>query len=1344
MFRKLQYSISIVIILILSFQMNDYYKSYQLEQNLEARKIRKESKKQAIKGFLDDEKRIRGLIVPGADGKEFEDESAVGYPSFYKVKEFEKALANAKTRPKKAVSWTERGPGNFSGRVTSIAVDPNNINNIFVGTAGGGVFKSTNKGTSWTAVTENLPNLTITKVAMSAANSNVVYAGTGDTFANDGVGDGIYKSTNAGSSWTRLSSTENDNFKYASNIIVNPANADHVVIATKEGVFYSTNGGASFSNSSLNNINVTYLEQKIGDFSTQYAASYTTNSDGDVTASGIYRSTNSGQTWTKTYDMGTSSKRMTIAVAESNTAVAYVLSEGASNGKGYLYKTTNSGASWSALNQTGSFKNVFQTHGTNSNGGQGWYDQSLTVNPLNSNEIYVGGIDLYRATVSGSNVSLTRITHGYSWSPDAGVTPLVHVDQHAAVSIKTGASSFEMFFGNDGGFYRTSNSGSSFFNGTDGLRNVQFYSAQKHPSQYKFAAGAQDNGTFVSGTNPGNTSDWGSFKIGGDGFGVVWNQGNSNQVIGGSQFGNLSRSTNGGSSFGSMSKSWSTGSGNAPFINVIGHSTSNNSRLVFSASNKTHISNNFGASWTAVNLPRANYVNRRATNVLSPANANVIWVADAVGKLSSGTLLGVFRSTNGGSSFTETTVPTELQSGAWFASGFAAHPTDDNTGYLLMGVAGKPHVLRTTNGGSSWTDISNNNGFPDVVTYCLAVNPNNTNELWAGTEIGLFISTDNGVSWSYSNNGLPAVVVREITFSGSTVVVATFGRGLYTAEVTTSVTVNAPSALNSPSKTSSSVSIAWTDNSNNEDGFKIERALGAGSFSQIATVAANVTSYNSTGLSDNTAYRFRVRAYKNTTNSSYSNTINVTTDVATVTVTAPSALNSGSKTSTSIALSWTDNSNNEDGFKIERALGAGSFSEIATVTANTTSYNSTGLSASTAYRFRVRAYSGSTNSSYSNTINVTTNSTGPDPNNYESNNTFATASSVSVNTLISSYIQSNGDEDYFSITIPNGGAISVNLANFPGDYDVFLYNSSQTELGRGYTTNDPEVINYTASAAGTFYVRVDGYQSANSSTDDYELTINYTENLPGQWFYSAQVIESPHNYSNNYNDTKTYTQAGAQKVAVHFSRLETESNYDYVYVKDASGTTQGTYHGDVAAFWATVDGDKIDINLVTDYSVTDYGYRIDSVAYYSPSQLSVSGLVKNTRFGELTVETRGSFNQINNTMKSIEIDPNAVKQEFDPNLPTDFTLFEAYPNPFNPTTTISFFVKEQSFVQLEILNTLGQTIKTLVSKELDGNRSHKVTWDATNESNSKVASGVYFYRVINGNNIRVKKLILIK
>ena len=987
MLRK---TVSMLAIAIIVVSGTMFFNTPSLEDHLEARKIRKENKKLAMKGLIDHERRIRGEIVPTVNGKEMEDMNAAKYPSFNKVKEFEKAIRSAsRSKAATSVTWTERGPGNFSGRVTSIAVDPNNINNIFVGTAGGGVFKTTNKGQSWTAVTENLPNLTITRVGMSAANSNIVYAGTGDTFANDGAGDGIYKTTDAGATWTRLSSTENDNFKWASNLIVNQTNANHLVVATKKGVFYSTNGGTSFSAAStLTNIDVTSVAAKYGDFSTQYATSYTVDADRNVTAGGIYRSTNSGQSWTRVHNLTTTTKRMTIAVSQSNTAVAYILAEGASDGKGYIYKTTNSGASWTKLSQSGSFQNVFQTHGTNSNGGQGWYDQSIVVNPLNANEIYVGGIDLYRVSTTSSSATLTRITHGYSWSPNQHLTQLVHVDQHAAVAIKTGSSSYEMFFGNDGGVYHTSNAGSSFSNLTNGLRNVQFYSAQKHPTQYKFAAGAQDNGTFVSPSNPTETSDWGSEKVGGDGFGVVWHQGNANLVIGGSQNGNLQKSTNGGASFGSMSKPWSQ----APFINVIGHSPANNDRIVFSGSGNIYVSNNFGSSWSTKTPPRSAYTANRATNVVSRADANYIWVADAVGVLSNGTNLGIFKSTNGGSSFTQTTVPTELQSGAWYAGGFAAHPTQVNTAYLLMSLSDKPHIYRTTDGGSTWASISTNNGFPNVATYCLAVNPNNLNEIWVGTEIGLFISTNNGASWSYSNNGLPAVMVREITFQGTTAVVATFGRGLFTAELSTSVTLNAPTGVAASNTTTSATTISWTDNNSQEDGYKVERALGNGSFSEVGSV--NGTSFTSTGLTANTTYRFRVRAYKGGNFSSYSSIVSVTTQDNAVTVAAPSNLASSSKTSSQVIMTWTDNSNNEDGFKIERANG-GSYSQIATVGAGVTTYTNTGLSANTAYTYRVRAYKGSVNSNYSNVLSVTTDASNTGSDNYEPNGSFTSAKTIS-------------------------------------------------------------------------------------------------------------------------------------------------------------------------------------------------------------------------------------------------------------------------------------------------------------------------------------------------------------
>ena len=184
---------------------------------------------------------------------------------------------------------------------------------------------------------------------------------------------------------------------------------------------------------------------------------------------------------------------------------------------------------------------------------------------------------------------------------------------------------------------------------------------------------------------------------------------------------------------------------------------------------------------------------------------------------------------------------------------------------------------------------------------------------------------------------------------------------------------SAPSGLSATAVSSNQINLTWTDNSSSEDGFRIERKTGAGgTYAQIAQVAAGVTSYQNTGLSATTTYYYRVRAYNAAGNSAYSNEASATTPA----VTAPSAPSGLSATAVSISqinLAWTDNSNNEDGFRIERKTGAGgTYAEIATVGAGVTTYQNTGLAASTTYYYRVRAYNAAGNSSYSNEANATT------------------------------------------------------------------------------------------------------------------------------------------------------------------------------------------------------------------------------------------------------------------------------------------------------------------------------------------------------------------------------------
>lgn len=272
----------------------------------------------------------------------------------------------------------------------------------------------------------------------------------------------------------------------------------------------------------------------------------------------------------------------------------------------------------------------------------------------------------------------------------------------------------------------------------------------------------------------------------------------------------------------------------------------------------------------------------------------------------------------------------------------------------------------------------------------------------AGFRIGVYLSTNNFISLSDTYSGVSCTVASLASTATTncnvkirvptTLTPATYWVGVYADDLSQvtesdesnnslpadSIIINPPApaaptnlAVTLPSSTQAN--LAWSDNSTNEDGFRIERCSGAGctNFTEIKTVSTNVVATSDTTLVPNTTYSYRVRAYNGGGNSGYTSVVSVTTPDTPL---PPSALTANGTSTSQINLAWTDNSNNETGFRIERCSGSGCtvFTEIATVAANVVTYSNTSLAAGTSYSYRVRAYKGTENSAYTSTATAVT------------------------------------------------------------------------------------------------------------------------------------------------------------------------------------------------------------------------------------------------------------------------------------------------------------------------------------------------------------------------------------
>ena len=377
----------------------------------------------------------------------------------------------------------------------------------------------------------------------------------------------------------------------------------------------------------------------------------------------------------------------------------------------------------------------------------------------------------------------------YNQSAGFGKTkiPGLHPDHHELICIPTGDNAFTVLNANDGGIGISKDNGETFTMLLNNYITTQFYGVAKNPTANEYLGGMQDNGTWQSqkDENASESSNY-FFRLGGDGFECLWHAVNPKLMLGSVYNNSIYKTSSGGTLWASGSDGIAEDDG--PFITRLSASKQNPDIVFAVGANGVYKSEHFGGKWKLTNI-RSQWTNgslSSAANVeVSLANGSIVWAGAGM----AGDILRVHVSTDEGKTFSAVN-NYSLREMSAYISGISTHPTETETAYVLFSLKGAPKVLRTIDLGETWEDISgfgknstSSNGFPDVVVQSLVVMPHNPNIIWVGTDIGLFESIDNGVSWHILQGGLPPVSVYDMHISGKQVVIATHGRGIWSIDI---------------------------------------------------------------------------------------------------------------------------------------------------------------------------------------------------------------------------------------------------------------------------------------------------------------------------------------------------------------------------------------------------------------------------------------------------------------------------------------------------------------------------------------------------------------------------------
>jgi photosystem II stability/assembly factor-like uncharacterized protein len=707
------------------------------------------------------------------------------------------------------LKWRSIGPAVASGRVMSIAVNPMNKFEYYVGVASGGVWKTVNDGTTWTPVFDGEGSYSIGYVALDPKDSSVVWVGTGESNSQRSVawGDGIYRSDDGGKSWQNLGLKKSE---HIGRIVIDPRDSKVVYVAAEgplwgpagdRGLYKTTDGGKNWKAvlAISENTGVVDVAMDPSNPDILYAAAYQrrrhvfTMIDGGP-ESAIYKSTDAGATWNKlksglpTVDMG----RIGLAVSPADPNVVYATIE-AADGKSGIFRSEDKGATWERRNE---FDEAAM------------YYARVVPDPKNVDRIFVMSVWLRESLDGGKTLhKVNEVNH--------------HEDNHAMWIDPDDTKHW--IEGSDGGMWETWDDAKSWQFKAN-LPTVQFYDVAVDNALpfYNVCGGTQDNFSWCGPSHTRNVngimnSDW-YVTTNGDGFRAQVDPVDPNTVYAESQYGVLVRYDK--QTGQELLVQPEEGKGEPPLrwnwdspVIISPHS---HTRLYFAA-NKLFRSDDRGDTWRAVSGDLTRKLDRNKLPVMGK-----VWGPDAVAKNASTSFFGnivalsespkkegliyvgtddglIQVSSDGGANWTKYEkfpgVPDMT-----YVSRLATSNHDENTVYAAFenhkNEDFRPYLLKSTDQGKTWTSIAGDlpeNG--PVLAF--AEDPVNANLLFAGTEFGAFFSIDGGHHWVQLKGGLPTIAVRDIVIQTreSDLVVATFGRGFYVLDNITALRQIKPESI---------------------------------------------------------------------------------------------------------------------------------------------------------------------------------------------------------------------------------------------------------------------------------------------------------------------------------------------------------------------------------------------------------------------------------------------------------------------------------------------------------------------------------------------------------------------